>query len=86
MILTGFTRHSHSTKKMDSFSVGEDAGIALGNLWIPEWLSEALVGERIRQILEGAREKLDLSLSEGTTIQVLHKEYHARKLEEDQKN
>jgi hypothetical protein len=76
-------RHVTLNEKVDSFAVGEDAGLALRKLWLPEWLSETGLDKRIQQILDGERTRLELSLSEQTTAQLLHKEYHARKFEED---
>jgi hypothetical protein len=78
-------RYKHATpnEEVDSFAVGEDAGLALRKLWLPEWLSETGLDKRIQQILDGERGRLDLSPSEQTTVHVLHKEYHARKFEED---
>jgi hypothetical protein len=70
-------------EKVDSFAVGEDVGLALRKLWLPKWLSETGLDKRIQQILDGERKRLDLSLSEQTTVHLLHKEYHARKFEED---
>jgi hypothetical protein len=76
-------RHVTLNEEVDSFSVGEDVGLALRKLWLPTWLSETGLDKRIQQILDGERKRLDLSLSEQTTLQLLHKEYHARKFEED---
>jgi hypothetical protein len=80
-------RYKHVTpnEEVDSFAVGEDAGLALQKLWLPKWLSESGLDKRIQQILDGEHGRLDLSLSEQTTVQLLHKEYHARKFEEDVK-
>ncbi len=69
--------------RVDSFAVGEDTGIATEKLWLPKWLSEAGFGKKVQQILEGELERLNLTLSEQTTLQLVHKEYQSKKFEED---
>jgi len=70
-------------ERLGGFAMGEESGIALNTLWLPRWLSEAGLKEKIQQILAGEVGKLDLSRSEQATVIVLHHDYQAQKFEEE---
>jgi hypothetical protein len=70
-------------QELGGYALGEDHGIALRTLWLPAWLTEAGLSKKIQQVIAGENEKLDLSVSEQIEVEVLHKEYHAQKFEEE---
>jgi hypothetical protein len=70
-------------EELSDYAVGEAPGIALRTLWLPKWLSDPGLGERIQHVLAGQLQRLELSPDERTEVKVLHAEYHAQKFEED---
>ncbi len=69
-------------EEVKDYSVGEENGVALNTLWLPSWLLDSGLGERIQRVLDGQLQKLDLSETEKTQIKELRRQSHNRRLEE----
>ena len=70
-------------EQLSGYAIGEEAGVALGRPWFPQWLLETGLDVKVRLILAGRAERLNLSSQEQDLVRVLHTEYQREKFEEE---